>query len=274
MVHIPVLKIDVPDPDISALIPATITLAINALTAIHDAVDDFLHPLSPEAQAVYDQEKISALPREVRKARKRIRERRVQDVDKQSSEIEEAAFAFYRRMIRTNWVGYSDEDLEDTTFRRMVVPDQPAEEVQSTLDAQLQAATEAAGMPLQVVGAAGTSMGAAGVTAGELTAQQDEVEAANMAGGSAAGALQQHVADVSLPSRTQRAVFTSAAGTAGMVLGVGLMRLVSLLARARSGGRQRGRRTAGPSTKGAQRRTSAGSNRVRMPVGGGGSGRR
>ncbi|KAI8471293.1 MAG: hypothetical protein J3K34DRAFT_392967 [Monoraphidium minutum] len=146
MVHIPVLKIDVPDPDISALLPAAITLAVGALTALHDAVSDWLRPLSPEARALYEAGRVAALPREVRAARKRVRERRIDDADKQSSELEEAAFAYYRRMIRTNWVGASDEGIEDASFRRLAAPARRGEQLQIEFDERTLGATR--GMPL------------------------------------------------------------------------------------------------------------------------------
>lgn len=269
MVHIPILKIDVPDPDITSLIPAAVALAINALTAVHDAVNDFLHPLTPAARAAYEEGRVAALPREIRKARKRIRERRIDDVDKQSSELEEASFAYYRRMIRTNWVGHSDENMEDATFRRMTSPARAGEQLQREHAVGALVAAAAEGLPVAAIAGAAAAPGALpppgqgaaeGAAAGEEQPQPGEE-------GAEQGTEQQRrppgrrqaaqgSAEVALPGPARRVAVTSAAGGAGLALGVGIVRLAALVARLRGGGKRRGKRPAG-AAKGGQRRTSA-----------------
>ncbi|KIY99439.1 hypothetical protein MNEG_8524 [Monoraphidium neglectum] len=198
MVHIPILKIDVPDPDISALLPATVALAINVLTAVHDALSDFLRPLSPDARELYEHARVAALPREIRKARKRIRDRRIEDVDKQSSELEEAGFSFYRRMIRTNWVGHRDEGVEDASFRRLMTAARPGD---------------------AAVGASGS-----GWEDGNLLQVQDHGQRSQQQWRrQQQQQQQQHDGDVTLPGRAQRAVVTSVAGSVGLVIGMGLV---------------------------------------------------
>lgn len=282
MVHIPFLKIDVPDPDISALIPATISLAVNFVAAIHDAIDNFLHPLSPDARELYERKCISALPKEFRKARKRIKERRIVDPDKQSSELEEAGFAYYRRMIRTNWVGYTDEDMEDATFRRLVTAGRPGEELQRAFDAATLEAALEEGLPSQMVvgdSAAVVAAGAAAATLGhEMGEQHQELQqqaqdAATAAGTSRAQRCRAAPGQVSLPGCAQRVVLTSATSGAGLALGVGVVRLVALLAKVRAGGKRRSGKRGGAAAKGGHRRVSAASSgRGRNSAGGGASG--
>jgi hypothetical protein len=273
MVHIPVLKIDVPDPDISALLPAALGAAIGALTAAYDALTGFLHPLPPGGAALYDAEAVAVLPREIRKARKRIRERRIDDPDKQSSELEEAAFAYYRRMIRTGWAGFSDEDPEDASFRRLTQAEAPG------LLPQREAGSAAGkrGLPPQPLAATspGRSRGQ-GPSAVTDSAQRSEsgadvvqggdgrVSSAATPGGAAAvisrgelPASPERLA--SLPGAGQRVVVTSAAGGAGLALGVGLVRLGALLAKLRRGSKRQAGRGGGAVAKGVQRRGSLGS---------------
>jgi hypothetical protein len=239
MVHIPVLKIDVPDPDISSLLPAAASAAIGALTSLHDAVRTFLHPLPAEAAAAYEEAEIAALPRELRKARKRIAARRIEDVDKQSSELEEAAFAFYRRMLRTNAAGLSDEDLEDAAWRRMLAPAQLGEGADANA---VLAATAAAGAASAEYAAAPPQL---------LVAAAEAVASACAADEGPSGAA------IVLPGHPQRVAVASAAGGMGLALGVGLVRLAAMAAHLRRRGRRRAG-IAGSSTSGAARRVVGG----------------
>lgn len=96
MVYVPILKIDLPEPRLQELLPGLVRAAINTCTRVFDAVNDFLHPLSPEEQLQLYTATISHLPREFRKARKRCVEKNITDPDKMSEELEDAAFAYYR----------------------------------------------------------------------------------------------------------------------------------------------------------------------------------
>jgi hypothetical protein len=237
MVHIPVLKIDVPDPDISSLLPAAASVAISALTSLHDAAGAFLHPLPPEAAAAYEEAEVAALPRELRKARKRIAARRIEDVEKQSSELEEAAFAFYRRMLRTNAAGLSDEDLEDAAWRRMLAPPRHGEGADA--DAVLAAAAAARA-----------------ANAEDATAPPQLLVAAAEAASPGVADERPSGAAIILPGRPQRVAVASAVGAVGLALGVGLVRLAALAAHLRRSSRSRAG-VAG-SSGGAARRVAGG----------------
>jgi hypothetical protein len=277
MVHIPILKIDVPDPDISALLPATVALAINVLTAVHDALSDFLRPLSPDARELYEHARVAALPREIRKARKRIRDRRIEDVDKQSSELEEAGFSFYRRMIRTNWVGHRDEGVEDASFRRLMTAARPGEQLQNDFYAGALCSAAGLGLPLQAFGAGTLGDAAVGASGsgwedGNLLQVQDHGQRSQQQWRrQQQQQQQQHDGDVTLPGRAQRAVVTSVAGSVGLVIGMGLVRISAVLARVRSRAQRRAGRVARAAPKKGQRRSLAPGSTARAIGGGGGS---
>jgi hypothetical protein len=96
MVYVPILKIDLPEPRLQELLPSLVSGVVQGCTLAFDAVHDYLRPLSPPAEQRLYEEVITNLPREFRKARKRIIELDVRDEDKLSEELEDASYAFYR----------------------------------------------------------------------------------------------------------------------------------------------------------------------------------
>ena len=241
MVHIPILKVDVPDPDIASLLPAAATATLSALTALHDAVAGVLRPLPPAAAALYEGEAVAALPREVRAARKRIRARRIDDEDKQSSELEEAAFAYYRRMIRTNWVGYSDEASEDTALRRLTAPGLPGLQA----DARAAAATRAGDRRVGKAGQDAASAAMDGLAMPAASLQAESVCDQTVGAGTRPHAVHQPEAAAHAPGLVQRAVVPPVAAAAGLALGAGIVRLAALLSSLRRRGKAKPRSRSG-----------------------------
>lgn len=239
MVYVPFLKIDLPEPRLEDIIPGTVHVFIKALTAIFDFADDLLRPLSPAGQQLYDEARIASLPREIRLARKKIAENKIDDPEKQSEEIEDAAFAYYRRRLRETIAGYSDEETEDETFRRLVDPSSPSQQVWSA-----HVAERVARLPPEALEAA-TAAAAAAAASPEVEALQQQHERRLFASGlsetsSSKGAMTAGIdTDVQLPSAARRAVATTAAGGAGLMLGVGIVKVLRLLTRPRRGRQQR-----------------------------------
>lgn len=96
MVHIPILKIDVPEPSIQELLPGLVHLLINSCTRVFDMVHDYLRPLTPEQEMDLYSLQVAHLPREFRLARKKVLENNIVDPDKMSEEFEDAGYAYYR----------------------------------------------------------------------------------------------------------------------------------------------------------------------------------
>ncbi|KAF8058458.1 hypothetical protein HT031_005582 [Scenedesmus sp. PABB004] len=190
MVYVPLLKIDLPEPRIAELLPGAVHAVLGACTRVFDAVHDYLRPLSPEQELELYEAAIAHLPREFRQARKRIVERSIADEDKMSEELEDAAYAYYRRRMREHIAGYSDEETEDVTFRRLMSP--------------YSAARDLHGLP---------QPGAGG----------DDALAGPPARGGGAGALP------ALPGRARRVTVTTVAGGVGLALGAGVLKLAHLL---------------------------------------------
>lgn len=107
MVYVPILKIDLPEPSVQELLPGLVHLFINSCTRVFDVVLDFLRPLSPEEEVLLYTAAVEHLPKEFRKARKKIAERNIQDEDKMSEELEDAAYAYYRQAL-PYWAGLVD----------------------------------------------------------------------------------------------------------------------------------------------------------------------
>jgi hypothetical protein len=139
-----------------------------------------------------------------------------------------------RRRMRENVAGYSDEESEDVTFRRLMNPFSTSRDLLGEQQPQLQDAAEAA--------------------AGQATLQ-------------AAAA----VADIALPGRVRRATVTTVAGGAGLALGAGVLKLAHLLTKLRRKGKPKGRR-GGQAAAGSRRQSGDGSSSRRKgtPTGAGG----
>lgn len=207
MVHVPILKIDIPEPRLQDIIPATIHQIIRALTAIVDKLDDLINPLSPENQEIYQDACIRSLPREFRKARKNIAKRKITDPEKLSEELEDAAFAFYRRAIRLNVAGYSDEETEDFTFRKLIDPVSATKEVDEEYADRLEEEALKLGLPWP----------------------PEQEEAAEICPPETAAASTSAPYPTSVPSRATRVVVTTAAGGAGLAVGQCEQRLWQLI---------------------------------------------
>ncbi|GAX82756.1 hypothetical protein CEUSTIGMA_g10182.t1 [Chlamydomonas eustigma] len=115
MVHIPFLNIEVPEVKLALLIPELVINAVRLCTSILDTVMYATHPVCEEDRKEYVELVLTSFPREFKKVFKRGLEGRHKNEDQLSSEMEDAAFDYYRRMIRTAVEGATDEDLEDVT---------------------------------------------------------------------------------------------------------------------------------------------------------------
>jgi hypothetical protein len=129
MVYIPFLKIDIPEPRLQEVVPNTISFVIGLLHRALDAASQTIDPPTPERQQEYDQAVEDALPRELRKVLSKWDAGTIKDEAKLSSEVEDACYDYYRRTIRQNVAGYSDEDTEDWADRRTLDLSSPRQDV-------------------------------------------------------------------------------------------------------------------------------------------------
>jgi hypothetical protein len=149
------------------------------------------------------------------------------DPEKVSSELDDAAYDYYRRSIREAVAGYPDEVTEDASWRKLTEPQLAtagavawAHERERMAAAAAELAEGSAMSPAMVaLEATGAALGAAepGAMLASSSAQQG-------------GGVEQ-VAE--LPSAARRVAAAGASGAAGLVLGVGAVRLVGLLLRLR-----------------------------------------
>ncbi|WIA17608.1 hypothetical protein OEZ85_014421 [Tetradesmus obliquus] len=232
MVYVPILKIDLPEPSIQELLPGLVHAFVNTCTRVFDAVHDYLRPLTPDEEAVLYTATIAHLPKEFRKARKRIVEKNIADEDKMSEELEDASYAYYRRRMREQVAGYSDEETEDVTFRRLMNPFSTSRDLLDEQQPQLQDAADAA-------------------------AAQSTLQAAA-------------AADVLLPGRVRRVTVTTVAGGAGLALGAGVLKLAHVLSKLRHKGKPKSKRAG--QAPGSRRQSGDGSaaRRKGTPSGAGG----
>jgi hypothetical protein len=135
--------------------------------------------------------------------------------------------------MRENVAGYSDEESEDVTFRRLMNPFSTSRDLLGEQQPQLQDAAEAA-------------------------AGQASLQAAA-------------VADIALPGRARRVTVTTVAGGAGLALGAGVLKLAQLLSKLRRKGKPKGKR-GGQAAAGSRRQSGDGSSSRRRgtPTGAGG----
>ncbi len=102
MVHIPFLNIEVPEVRLSVLIPDMINGGVRIITKAVDTAQRATHPLPLEVEEGYVSEVLSSLPREMQRVYERGAMGKHKNEDQLSSELEEAAFDYYRRMIRSD----------------------------------------------------------------------------------------------------------------------------------------------------------------------------
>ena len=117
MVHIPVFGIDVPEPRVAQLLPDTVSCISKGCARIMDAAHDLLYPLPPENEQILMDEFVSRMPREFDRVMSRSLEGKIRNDEQLSSEVEEASFDWYRRMIRTAVAGETEDEQEVRTAR-------------------------------------------------------------------------------------------------------------------------------------------------------------
>jgi hypothetical protein len=249
MVYVPILKIELPEPSIAELIPATVRFVVNAATAVYDSVDTYLRPMPAEEAAMARAVILGSIPIEYRKARKRLLERGEEDTEKISEELEDAGFAFYRRSMREAMAGYSDEEPADTGIRRLADASSSTHQVLQGYLAELDE----------------------GLSSEELAQQRRIDEQLGITPAEAAAALaascsshlevqptQQQQQELQppprLPRNSQTILATTAAGGAGLALGVGALHLVKLIRRLTKPQRPKGK--SGAASGGSSRQRS------------------
>lgn len=119
MVHIPIFGIDVPEPSIAQLVPGSLDVFIMMLSKARHGLQRGLYPLSPKQQVEELKEYVDSFPREFDSVFEKTLSGKIQNDDQLSSEMEDASYAWYRRMIRTGAVGNSEEDQEDVTAAKL-----------------------------------------------------------------------------------------------------------------------------------------------------------
>mmetsp|Transcript_2330 Transcript_2330/g.3864 ORF Transcript_2330/g.3864 Transcript_2330/m.3864 type:complete len:304 (+) Transcript_2330:76-987(+) len=120
--HIPVFGIDVPELRLVELIPDLIHVFIKLCSR---ALDSALHvavPLTHAQQLQLVTVYRDGIPREYDRVIQRTLEGKVTKDDQLSSELEDASYDYYRRMLRTGVDGASDEPDETFMARQLGFP--------------------------------------------------------------------------------------------------------------------------------------------------------
>lgn len=97
------------------MVEGTLRVCTKAL----DAALRVTHPLPAEVEEALVEDVLESYPREVKKVLHRGGQGKHKNEDQLSSELDEAMYGFYRRMIRTAAVGDSEEDQEDVTAYKL-----------------------------------------------------------------------------------------------------------------------------------------------------------
>lgn len=71
MVHVPVLKIDIPEPRLQELVPGAVEFTISSINRLISVADGIVHPLTPEQQLAKQAQWVANLPPEFQKVCKR-----------------------------------------------------------------------------------------------------------------------------------------------------------------------------------------------------------
>ncbi|KAL6755402.1 hypothetical protein V8C86DRAFT_2678304 [Haematococcus lacustris] len=119
MVKIPFVNIEVAEPRISNIVPGFIELVIHLCSRLLTVMSDTVFPLTDEAKALLTIEQMSQLAPEFNKVVKRDRDGRIKNDGQLSSELEEAAQDYYRRMLREDVVGFDGETHEQLMLRKL-----------------------------------------------------------------------------------------------------------------------------------------------------------
>ncbi len=100
MVNIPFLNIEVPEVRLATALPDLVNGSLRLASKAMDAAMQVTHPLPPEVEKAYVDEVLESFPREVQKVFQRGADGKHKNEDQLSSELEDASFDYYRRMIR------------------------------------------------------------------------------------------------------------------------------------------------------------------------------
>ena len=100
MVHIPFLNIEVPEVRLAHLIPEAVNFTISSSRNVLDTAMRVAYPIPQAVEEAYVDEVIESFPREFQRVFRRGADCKHKNEDQLSSELEDAAFDYYRRMIR------------------------------------------------------------------------------------------------------------------------------------------------------------------------------
>mmetsp|Transcript_25816 Transcript_25816/g.65642 ORF Transcript_25816/g.65642 Transcript_25816/m.65642 type:complete len:320 (-) Transcript_25816:711-1670(-) len=125
MVHIPFFNIDVPEPRIDEIMPEVVEYFIRFCSRSVDAALEAVYPLTQEEKTAVYIDQYVKLPREFDRVIERELEGKIKNEDMLSSELEDASFDYYRRLLRRGVIGRSDEG-EDEYISRQLGNDQPS----------------------------------------------------------------------------------------------------------------------------------------------------
>ena len=106
---------------------------LGACTKLTEHIWDYTHPLPRRIEELYVNDVMVSYPREFQRVFQRGIEGRHKNDDIMSSEMEDAAFDYYRRQIRTSIVGETDEDIEDVAAYKLGL-DRPSAKEQVWLE--------------------------------------------------------------------------------------------------------------------------------------------
>ena len=119
MVYVPLLNIELPEPRLHELVPGTVEFMLRATSKLAHVVYTAIYPVPPELDDQVWEALEAAVPREFDRVMRRHAEGRIKNSDQLESEIEDASYDWYRRMLRTNELGGTSECQEDVTARHL-----------------------------------------------------------------------------------------------------------------------------------------------------------
>lgn len=218
MVHVPFLGIDLPEPRLVHVIPDTVNALVICTSRALEEAHYLLSPASADDVKSHNEAFEKAMPREYDRVRKRYAEGKIVNSEQLSSELEDASFDWYRRMLRTDVIGATDEQQEDLSARKLGLR-RPSTQ-QAVLQQHLEQQAEAAG---------GVSLGT--LFEEEAARQQLEAEedALRQQLQARANNVRQLRHGVRPAQRQALSTLTSASG--GALAGVFIFKMVTLLAR-------------------------------------------
>lgn len=144
MVHVPFLGLDLPEPRLGHLIPDAIDTVIRGTSKALEHAQELIDPPAPGEAEAAQADFEASIPREFDRVRRRQAEGRIVNDEQLSSELEDASFDWYRRLLRTSVLGATDEGTDDVAERRLGLGGQPSMQ-QQVLEEHLAQQVEAAG---------------------------------------------------------------------------------------------------------------------------------